>query len=189
MEAVSFCVAASERAGLPAAYRFGEPRPRKAYSIDDIGRMLREVVPFKRVPAILAHFGTEALAVLQFAPERLAEVAGIGEKTAAEYGRKWDRGRYFVRDVTWDRSSTGWRLPTEAEWVRAASGGDGLEWVWCADPAPPWITGASPLERGEFVDPAADEGPRRIVRGLEVRQAAFPDAIEPPIGLRIVRRS
>ena len=30
--------------------------------------MLREVVPFKRVPAILNHFGTEALNIMQFDP-------------------------------------------------------------------------------------------------------------------------
>ncbi|MEZ4240632.1 MAG: serine/threonine-protein kinase [Myxococcota bacterium] len=192
LEAVTFCIGLSERCGLHPAYAFGPPHPRKAYSIDDIGRMLREIVPFKKVPAILAHFGTDALQVMQFEPERLAEVPGIGGKTAAGYAERWDRDKYFVRDVVWQREAPGYRLPTEAEWVHLSASAPelpqgALEWTWCADPGPAYQRGPTPLPEGEHTDPALDDGPRRLARGVGERKAFEPGQSQRRLGLRVVR--
>jgi hypothetical protein len=190
-DAVSFCIALSERMGLPPAYKFTEPHLRKNYSIDDVGRMLRGLGPMNKMLAIVNHFKTEALSVLQFTPDRLAEVPGISGKEAEEYGRKWDRDKCFIRDAVWDRSAPGWRLPTEAEWMHIVQSGpvaDGEhDWVWCGDPGGAHLTVAIPLPDGKFTDAATDGGSRRVVRGAAGRRALVPGAKEKGLGFRVVR--
>jgi hypothetical protein len=188
-DAVSFCIALSERMGLLPAYKFTEPHLRKSYSIDDVGRMLRGLGPMPKMLAIVNHFKTEALSVLQFTPDRLAEVPGISGKEAEEFGRKWDRDKCFIRDAVWDRAAPGWRLPTEAEWALMAPAlADGEhDWVWCGDPGGAHLTVAIPLADGKLTDVATDGGTRRVVRGAKGRRALVPGAKEKGLGFRVVR--
>ncbi len=189
LQAIEFCNALSVRQGLTPPYTLSELRPRKAYSIDDIGRMLLEVLPKKRRDAVLAHFGTDALTVMQFEPRRLTQLPGIGPKTAERYARQWPRDKYFVRDVTWDRTADGFRLPTEAEWVHGVAEPEpGAEdWTWDADPGPAVQRVPTPLPAGHFVDPSLDVGVLRIVRSAEGRGVLPLYAKREGLGLRLVR--
>jgi len=190
-QAVEFCNKLSVELGLTPPYTLSDLRPRKRYSIDDIGRMLLEVLPRKRRDLVLAHFGTRALDVMQFDPQQLTQLPGIGPKTAERYGGKWPREAYFVRDVSWDRSADGWRLPTEAEWVLSSRARppdpDAADWTWDADPGPVVQTVPTPLPAGHHVDPCLDEGALRIVRSAAGRSVRKRHEAGEGLGFRIVR--
>ncbi|MEN0066882.1 MAG: serine/threonine-protein kinase [Myxococcota bacterium] len=191
LQAVEFCNALSRRLDLIAPYALSDLRPKKAYTIDDIGRMLLRVLPVKRRDAVLAQFGTEALHVMQFEPQRLAEVTGIGVKTAERYAAQWPRDAYFVRDVGWDRTADGFRLPTEAEWVHAVPEPepDVDDWVWDADPGPAVQNVPTPLPEGHAVDPTRDDGVLRIVRSQKGRAVLKLDGRRTGLGFRVVRNA
>ncbi len=190
--AIALCNALSEVAGLAPAYTLGEWRLRRDYHLDEIGRMLYDRMHFDRIAGVLAAFGTDTLRVLQFEPERLEEVDGIGPKTAARVGAEWDRTLAWTRDVTWDGEAPGWRLPTEAEAARliAALGAGAPKvglWTWDGDEGPRWSDVASPLVDLED-DRRVDAGNRRVVRGPGTRRRALEPLARPDdVGLSVVR--
>jgi len=155
--------------------------------------MLYDRMPFDRIAGVLEAFGVDTLRVLQFEPERLVEVEGIGPKTAERVGAEWDRTLTWTRDVTWDREATGWRLPTEAELARLLGllspvPSVGL-WTWDGDDGPRWSDVPSPLPTILQDDRAVDVGTRRVVRGPDGRRRALPPTARPDdAGLLPVRR-
>ena len=193
--AVALCAALSERAGLAPAYTLSDWRLRRAYHLDEIGRMLYDRMPFERIASVLARFAEDTLTILQFEPERLAEVDGIGPKTAARVGREWDRTLAWTREVTWDRAAAGWRLPTEAELARLLAvlgpqASDLAAWTWDGDTGPRWSDVPSPLPSELDADRAIDTGNRRIVRGADgVRRALEPTARPEDVGFYLVRNA
>lgn len=192
-QAVEFCNALSAATGLEPAYVFGESVPRKTYSIDAIGRMLYGLVPFKLTPQILAHFGTETLTIAQFEPDRLSEVPGVGQKTIDAVKEGWNHDKYFDRPVTVARESTGWRLPTEAEWCAGVDHSQSLdsapwEWVWDADGHPKFATDPMPLTTEPCEDPMGPPtGPRRVIRRGPARHCRVPDNRSPDLCFRVAR--
>ncbi len=190
-QAAELCNALSERTGLPPAYTFGAWSPRRTWSIDDAGRALYdlELLPFDRIGPILKAFGAETLAVLQHEPLRLAEVDGIGPKTARRVAAAWDRWRFFGRAVALAPDAPGWRLPTEAELLhlQALGGADRWEWTSDADPGPVFADRPTPLPPGRFVDPAPDQGPLRVVLRAGRRGVRPPETRAEDLGFRPVR--
>jgi hypothetical protein len=186
-EAVLLCNRLSQRADLAPAYVVGDPRPRRAYSVDDVGRMLYDLLGFDRIAPVLARFGADTLRVLQFEPERLAEAEGIGPKTASRIARAWDPWRAFTIEVTRDPDSDGWRLPTEAEWAALSEGGEAAwEWVEDGHQGPLWSEVPEPLPAGHVTDPSAlDAGPRRLQRRGSERRAVPPERRDGTV--RVVR--
>ncbi|MCB9676880.1 MAG: serine/threonine protein kinase [Alphaproteobacteria bacterium] len=184
-EAVALCNALSEATGCPPAYALGEWRLRKALHLDEIGRLLYDLLHFDRIPAVLARFGTDTLHVLQFEPERLAEIDGIGPKTAQRIGLAWDRTLVFTRDVT-STGAPGWRLPTEAELVLLGAGPD-WEWTCDGDDGPAWSDVASDLPVVLPDDRWVVQGRRRVVRRAGERRALKPETRDPGVRFRVVR--
>lgn len=185
-DAVAFAVLFSEKTGRTPVYELGPWTPRKAYHLDDIGRLLYDRIHFDRIPAVLATFGEKTLEVLQFEPHRLAEVDGIGPKTAARIGAAWDRGLCFHRPIT-RRDGDGWRLPTEAE--LALVGPAQWEWTDDGDDGPAWSDVPGELPATLAPDRHVLDGTRRVVRRSGERRALPPEAREEGLGFRLVRVS
>jgi len=193
-QAIEFCNLLSEKTGLEPAYSFGEATPRKKRnSIDAQGRMLYGLVPPKLLPQILSTFGDQTMFVVQFEPDRLGEVPGVGQKTIDAVKEGWDKDKHFDRPVILTPTSTGWRLPTEAEWYcgvehNQASESDPWEWVWDADGHPKFAVDPMPLGEDPVTDPVgADKGPRRIIRRGPARHCRVPDNRSPDLCFRVAR--
>ncbi|MEZ4323015.1 MAG: serine/threonine-protein kinase [Myxococcota bacterium] len=184
-EAVAFCNALSEATGLPSAYALGEWRLRRELHLDEIGRLLYDRLHFDRIPAVLAAFGSDTLRILQFEPRRLAEVEGIGPKTAARIGEAWDPTLVWTRDVRLT-GEPGWRLPSEAEHVHVG-GGPHWEWTFDGDSGPAWSEVASELPAVLADDRRVEAGARRVVRRGRERQALKPESRSDGVRFRVVR--
>ncbi|MBX2802266.1 MAG: serine/threonine protein kinase [Myxococcales bacterium] len=184
-DAVQVANALSAEHALPAAYELGDWVQRKEYHLDDMGRILYEIVRHDRIAGVLSAFGEQTLHVLQFTPQRLTEVDGIGPKTAAKIGAAWDRTRCFTRPVT-VLDNAGWRLPTEAELLLCGPGGK--EWTAVGDEGPSWSDVPSEVPESPPPDWGPLTGNRRLVRDASDRWARPPEYRDPSVRVRLIRR-
>ena len=185
-DAVRACNRLSEVAGLQPAYQISDWQPAPV-RLHDVLRRVTEFMTEEQKATLLEwvqtepgagrkrkkrrvsmdQIGQDLVTLLQFSPDDIGQLPGIGPATVAHVKVLWNPDEFFRVDVTWLQDADGYRLPTEAEWRLVAPHVEpvGPEWVWDLDPAGRQrgrLPGQPP--EGAHTDWwAADGGPMRIV--------------------------